>query len=259
MKHVLIFFTLISFVLFAHIVSSETLKVGVSTGYPPVAFKNKGKIVGIEADLAGNIGDITGMTIKLIEIPWDDLENALNQGDVDVLMSGISITDERKKRVDFSQPYMTIGQMVLIKADNIMSFASKMSMYSAGKRFGVEKNTTGQQFVTAEFSASQIDTFDSVAQGIKALKSDKIDYFVHDAPTIWQYTVLPGTQDKELFGLYEYMTSEPLAWAVKKGNKALLEKLNQTLLAMQNRGLVNKAVNHWIPLKIEVGHKLKKR
>jgi len=253
MKHVLILITFISSVLFGNIASAEMLRVGISTGYPPVAFKHKGKIVGIEADLARNIGDITGMTIKLIELPWDDLENALNQGDVDVLMSGISITEQRKKTVDFTRPYMTIGQMALIKADHIMSLSSKMSMYSAGKRFGVEKNTSGQQFVTAEFSASQITSFDSVEQGIKALKSDKIDYFVHDAPTIWQYTVLPETQDKELFGLYEYMTSEPLAWAVKKGNKALLEKLNQTLLVMQNRGLVNNAVNHWIPVKIEVG------
>ena len=254
MKPVSIFLTLVFFIFFTNLCYSNTLKVGISTGYPPVAFKDNGKIVGIEPDLAKSIGDITGMTVKLVEIPWDQLEKSLNMGKIDVIMSGVSVTEERKNRVDFTRPYMTVGQMVLIKADNIMSHASKMSMYSSGKRFGVEKNTTGEQFVKSEFSSSAISSFDTVKQGIKALKADEVDYFIHDAPTIWQYTVLPRTQDKELFGLYEYMTKEPLAWAVKKGNSKLLEKLNKALSTMQSKGLVNKAVNHWLPLKIEVGN-----
>ncbi len=253
MKRIFLSLALILIISLANSAYSKTLKVGVSTNYPPVAFKENGKISGIEADLAQNIGEITSMTVQLIEIPWDDLENALNQGKIDVVMSGVSITDEWNKRVDFTQPYMTIGQMVLINADNIMNLSSKMSMYSAGKRFGVEKNTTGEQYAQSEFQHSSITSYDSVEQAIAALKSNKIDYFIHDAPTVWQYTVLPKTQDKSLFGLYEYMTSEPLAWAVKKGNKTLLKTLNQALTKMKQRGLVNKAVNHWIPLKIEVG------
>jgi len=254
MERTFISFILVLLIVFVNIAHSETLKVGISTNYPPVAFKDNGKISGIEAELAKNIGNITGMSIELIEIPWDNLEKALNEDKIDVVMSGVSITDDRKKRVDFTNPYMTIGQMVLIKADNIMSLSSKMSMYSAGRRFGAEKNTTGLQFIKSEFADSQIASFESVAQGITALKADKIDYFVHDAPTIWQYTVLTRTQDRELFGLYEYMTNEPLAWAIKKGNKDLLKKLNQALLIMKKKGLVNKAVNQWIPIKIEVGN-----
>lgn len=253
MKRTILLVTLL-LLIFSASAYSETLKVGISSGYAPVAFKVNGKIVGIEADLANSIADITGMTIKLVEYPWEDLETALNAGDIDVVMSGVSVTDARKQRVDFTQPYMTVGQMVLIRADNIMSLSSKMSMYTSGRRFGVEKNTTGQQYVKSEFSGSPIFTFDSVEQGIKALKAGKIDYFVHDAPTIWQYTVMPKTQDRELFGLYEYMTKEPLAWAVKKGNKVLLDKLNQSLHTMQAKGLVNRTVNHWIPIKIEVGN-----
>ena len=253
MKRLVILLSLFAFMLLMNAAHSETLRVGIQAGYAPVAFKSDGKMVGIEADLAGYVGEITGMTIKLIEIPWNDLESALNQGKVDVVMSGVSVTEQRKERVDFAKPYMTIGQMVLIKADNIMSLSSKMSMYSAGKRFGVKRNTTGQQYANAEFLESQISVFETVKEGVQALKSDKIDYFIHDAPTIWQYTVMPKTQDRELFGLYEYMTEEPLAWVVKKGNKGLLEQLNQALATMQSRGLVNKVINHWIPLKIEVG------
>lgn len=253
MKHFSLVLIFIVSILLGNIAYSETLRVGVSTSYPPVIFKDNGKIVGIEADLANNIGDITGMTVKLVEIPWEQLERALIKGEVDVVMSGVSVTEERKKRIDFTRPYMTVGQMVLIKADNIMSHASKMSMYSSGKRFGVEKNTTGEEFAKSEFPTSKLSSFDSVKLGIKALKDDEVDYFIHDAPTIWQYTVLPQTQDKSLFGLYEYMTKEPLAWAVKKGNTRLLEKLNKALSTMQSKGLVNKAVNQWLPIQIEVG------
>ncbi|WP_198263843.1 ABC transporter substrate-binding protein [sulfur-oxidizing endosymbiont of Gigantopelta aegis] len=253
MKSFIRFCLLITFTLILNVAHSETLKVGISTAYPPVAFKHEGKIVGIEADLASHLGEITGMTIKLIDIPWNDLEAALNDGKIDVVMSGVSVTDERKKRVDYADAYMTVGQMVLIKADKIMSLSSKMAMYSAGKRFGVEENTTGQTFVNSEFPGSDIQVFAQIEEGIKALKAEQIDYFVHDAPTIWQYTVMPQTQDRELFGLYEYLTKEPLAWVVKKGNTELLAKLNKALATMKERGLVTRAINRWIPLKIEVG------
>lgn len=254
MKSISLFLIFTISILMANFAFSDTLRVGVSADYAPVVFKDNGKVVGIEAGLAKYVAELTGMTLSLVEIPWDNLEKALNNDEIDVVMSGVSVTEERKKRVDFTSSYMTIGQMVLIKADNIMSLASKMSMYSAGKRFGVEKNTTGEQYVKSEFSSSKVLSFKSVKEGIKALKADKVDYFIHDAPTIWQYTVLPRTQDKELFGLYEYMTKEPLAWAVKKGNTRLLEKLNTALSTMQSKGFVNKVVNQWIPFKVEVGN-----
>lgn len=233
---------------------SQTLRAGVSTNYPPVIFKQNGKVAGIEADLAKAVEQETGMTIKFVEIPWEKLEAALNKDEIDVLMSGVSITPERQQRVDFTRPYMVVGQMVLIKADNIMTLSSKLSMYQTGRRFGVEKNTTGQRYVNDTFHSSEIIAFDSIDEGIAALKANKIDYFVHDAPTIWKYTVLPETQDRELFGLYEYMTKEPLAWAVKKGNTELREKLNTALEKMQQKHLVRLITNKWIPTRVEVGN-----
>jgi ABC-type amino acid transport substrate-binding protein len=254
MKYSSLFFTIVLYLLSISCVYSQTLTVGIATNYPPIAFKEGNKIVGIEADLAAEVGKLTGMDIKLIDYPWDSLEKVLNDGKVDVVMSGVSVTPERQKRVVFTQPYMKVGQMVLIKASNIMTLASKMSMYSSGKTFGVEKNTTGQVFAKSEFSSSSIRSYDSVDAGISALKAGKIDYFIHDAPTIWQYTVFPKTQDKELFGLYEYMTVEPLAWAIKKGNTKLLNRLNKALVLMQEKKSVSRIVNHWIPVTVEVGN-----
>ncbi len=235
------------------LVYSDTLKVGVATNYPPVIFKHDGKIVGIEADLAQAVGKETGMDIKFEEMPWESLEKALNDGKIDVVMSGVSITQARQQRVDFTKPYMVIGQMVMIKADNIMTHSSKLSMYKAGRRFGVENNTTGQQYVNDTFHSAEIKSYPTIEEGVAALKAGEIDYFVHDAPTVWKYTVLPRTQDRELFGLYEYMTEEPLAWAVKKGNTQLRDKLNKALDKMQQQGLVQRITNKWLPLRIEVG------
>ena len=235
-------------------VYSDTLRVGVATNYPPVIFKHDGKIVGIEADLAQAVGKETGMDIRFVEMPWEALEKALNDEKIDVIMSGVSITQARQQRMDFSKPYMVIGQMVMIKADNIMTHSSRLSMYKAGRRFGVENNTTGQQYVKNTFQAAEIKSYPSVEDGVAALKAGEIDYFVHDAPTVWKYTVLPKTQDHELFGLYEYMTEEPLAWAVKKGNTQLRDKLNNALDKMQQQGLVQGITNKWLPLRIEVGN-----
>ncbi len=254
MKYPSLFFTITLYLLSISCVYSQTLAIGIATNYPPIAFKDGGKIVGIEPDLAVEIGKLTGMDIKLIDYPWNSLEKALNNGAIDVVMSGVSVTAERQKRVLFTQPYMKAGQMALIKASNIMALASKVAMYSSGKTFGVEKNTTGQLFAESAFPHSSITAYDSVDAGIHALKSGKIDYFIHDAPTIWRYSVFPKTQDKDLFGLYEYMTSEPLAWAVKKGNTKLIDKLNKALVIMQEKKSVNRIVNHWIPVTVEVGN-----
>lgn len=172
MKRLFLLFNLFAFFVLVSLAHAETLKVGISTNYFPVAFKNNDQIIGIEADLAQYVGQTTGMEIQIIEIPWDELETALKDNRIDVVMSGVSITDKRKERVDFTNSYMTIGQMVLIKADNIMTLSSKMSMYSAGKHFGVELKTTGQKFAEKEFSHSQVSKFDSVDEGITALKSD---------------------------------------------------------------------------------------
>lgn len=234
---------------------ANALRVGIATNYPPVAFREKGKISGIEADLAQLLARQLKRQLKLVEIPWDDLEKNLNSGNVDVVMSGVSVTPERQQRMLFAEPYMSIGQMLLINADNIVSLAPKQALYAKGRRVGVEKNTTAEQFARRELVDARITAFDSVEDAIAAIKSNRIDYFMHDAPTIWHYTLVPKTQDRALFGLYQPLTSEPIAWVVKSGNQALLQELNNALGDMRRQGLVDAVINKWIPFTVEVGSK----
>jgi len=70
---------------------------------------------------------------------------------------------------------------------------------------------------------------------------------------VWKYTLLPGTQDMQLFGLYRPLTDEPLAWAVKKDNTDLLNELNQALKTLKERGLISRVINTWIPITVKVG------
>jgi ABC-type amino acid transport substrate-binding protein len=246
------------FLLNGTIVHSETLikgvlKVGISPYYPPVAFKQDNKIIGIEADLARLMAKEMHLAVKFIETPREELESALNHSTIDVVMSGVSVNQKRQMKVDFTEPYMHIGQMVIVNADNIVTHTRQGAMKNPQRIIAVKKNTTGEDYVKKTFVDNKIIAYDTIAEAVKALKEGQVDYVVHDAPTVWQYTLLPGTQDLQLFGLYQPLTNEPLAWAVKKGNRKLLNELNQALKTLKERGLVSKVINTWIPITVKVG------
>lgn len=239
---------------FSPTLQKGVLKVGISPNYPPVAFKQDNKFAGIEADLARLVAKEMNLSVKFVETPREQFESALKNSTVDVVMSGVSVNEKRKNRVDFTQAYMHIGQMVIINADNIASHSNQAAMNNNPQRiFAVKKNTTGEDYVKKTFVNNKIIAYDTIAQAIKALKAGQVDYVVHDAPTVWKYTLLPGTQDMQLFGLYQPLTDEPLAWAVKKGNSELLNELNQALEVLNKRGLTARVISSWIPMTVKVG------
>jgi ABC-type amino acid transport substrate-binding protein len=226
------------------------LKVGVAADYPPMAFMEQGQIVGIEADNAKALGGIVGQQLTLVNMPFNKLIPALLAGEIDVIMSALSVTPERSQQVLFTDPFMEVGQMAIIRTEKAGQFAQPRSVYREGVRIGVEPGTTGAAFVERDLPDAQVKTFTDSSAAFAALRSDEIDVYIHDAPTSWE--LARSTQFNDLISLYKPLTHEQLAWAVRKDDERLAAMLNDALKTMKGNGTLRYILNRWIPVTVEV-------
>jgi polar amino acid transport system substrate-binding protein len=226
------------------------LKVGVSADYPPMAYKQEGRIVGIEADNAKAIGAILGQDMTLVDMPFAKLIPALQSGEIDVIMSGMSITPERSEQVLFTDSYMQVGQMAIMSTDKVGHFSQPWALQSEGVRIGVEPGTTGADYVATQLPDAQVSFFNDSAAAFAGLRSDQIDLYIHDAPTSWQLATV--TENSDLISLYKQLTKEQLAWAVRKDDGLLAARLNDALLTLKRNGTLGYIFNRWIPVTVEV-------
>ena len=235
--------------------SGPDLRVGIAPSYPPLVFMQDGVLAGIEPDLALQLAKQTGRKIKYEIIPFDRLIPSLQAGQIDLIMAGMSITTERQGLVSFTDSYLKVGQMLLIREKDIKRFPRALFDQSAGVRIGVERGSTGEQFSLKTFAWGGVTHFDTTEAGIRALEQGSIDCFVHDAPTVWRFSADLATQHQGLVGLFEPLTDERLAWAVRKNDQNLLVQLNQELARMRREGRLQEILGKWIKTEVLVGEK----
>ena len=224
------------------------LRVGISPTYRPVIFEEDGVVMGIEADFAHSVGEALGRRIVFERYPFSGLIDALERGEVDVVMSGMSITPERAERIRFTAPYMKAGQLALIRSSELVRFGHRRSIHRSGARVGYERGTTGEEYVATRLLRATSFAFDNVDAGIRSLRAGRIDFFVHDAPTVWRLAGDPTSND--LQGLYHPLTEEHLAWAVRPEDTRLHTLLDTTLSHWKREGLIGPIVNRWIPVRV---------
>lgn len=231
--------------------SSRKLRVAVSTNYPPVIYKEHGIVKGMEADFAYELANELGYKVEFVETDWSDIMYSLSSGKVDIIMSGMSVTPERSAQVSFATPIMDISQMLLIRRNEIGRFRKPGNGYyvNSNMRIGVSRGTTGEQLARKHLPKHRIAVFHDIGSGAKALKEGVIDCYIHDSPTIWSYAM---KDDSELIGVYWKLSTEKIAWAVKRGNFALLNEVNAVIKKWRHSGKSSHIVSRWIPYKIEV-------
>jgi len=198
-------------------VTADELRVGLSPDYPPVVYRQDGTVVGIEADNIAAVSKIIRQQMTLVEMPFVKLLPALQAGEIDVVMSGMSVTAERSERVMFTDPYIEIGQMAIMHRDKVTQFSQPWAIYRQGVRIGVEPGTTGASFAKDKLQNAQVTFFKDPAAAFAGLRNDEIDLYIHDAPTSWQ--LANSTENNDLISMYSPLTEETLAWAVRKGDE----------------------------------------
>ena len=229
---------------------AQSLRVAVSGDYEPLAFKRDGELVGIEIDNAREVARILHLELKLVEMPLDEFIAALEIGKVDVVMSGFSVTAERQQQVAFTEAFMHIGQMAIVRTTDAVKFSDPRAISQEGVRIAVEPGTTGESFAIKHFGRALIQNFPDAERAFAALRNGVSDVYIHDAPTSW--SLATSAADQDLFSLYRPMTREGLAWAVRRNNKPLLEQLNAALREMRKSGRLQEIQNDWIPVTVQV-------
>jgi polar amino acid transport system substrate-binding protein len=223
-------------------------RIGIAPHYPPLAFKFRGELVGVEVDFARQLGKDMNKQITFVETPWPELIPALVDGRIDIIMSGMSATEERAKLISFTESYMHIGQMALARAKDQGTYASVDRLFDTASRVGYVSNTTGEQVTKVLFLQAKLVPQRTVEDGVAALRKGSIDVFIHDAPTIWRIGGNPG--ETQLIGLYWPLSEEPLAWAVRKSDVPLQFALSQQLKDWKLSGRLQQLMSRWISLRI---------
>jgi|SRR6516164_122352 polar amino acid transport system substrate-binding protein len=139
----------------------------------------------------------------------------------------MSITNERRERVNFTDPYVTIGQMALVRAKDSSKFPDVQSFSNVTSKVGFVRATTGEMAARAFFRSATLSPQATINEGIAALRKGEIEIFIHDAPTVRRIAENPN--EKELTGLYWLLTKEPLAWAVRKSDEPLRFALSREI------------------------------
>ena len=220
--------------------TQTALRVGVAPEMPPMIFKQGKNIVGVEADLAQVLGRELKRSVTFVELPWPDLIDALEANKIDIVMSSMSITRARQTRAAFSEPYLRVGQMALVRADARFSPGSQ-----TGQTIGVMKATTADLLVQQEFPRAKRKYFESGDQAAKALLKKKIDMYISDSTMIW---FLAGQHEAEgLVTAPVILSDEMLAWAMRRSDAQLIESVNRALKSMMAKGEVKAVLRRWIP------------
>jgi ABC-type amino acid transport substrate-binding protein len=220
------------------------LRVGVTANAPPMIFKEGSDFTGVEADLARAMGNALGRKVVFVEEKWENLIDALSDDRIDIIMSSMSITLPRSYRVAFSEPYLKVGQITLIRAQEKWDYAVNLAV-QAKRGIGVKPGTIGDLLLQQELPRAKRKHFSSGDDGAKALLKKKIDLFVGDAPMIWY---LAGQYEAKGLAVGPLQLSEEhLAWALPRSNHELLNQVNAFLRSARASGQLNQVLRRWIP------------
>jgi polar amino acid transport system substrate-binding protein len=214
--------------------ATHVYSVGTDAAYAPFESQNeKGEIVGFDIDIVRAVAAKAGIEVKFVNTPWEGIFNALKQGDRDLLASSITITDERRQSMDFSEPYFEAQQLIAVKADSkVAHFADLKSL-----KVGVQTGTTGDETISKlqGKNSTDIKRFESTPLALKELEAGGIDAVVADNGVVVNYVKNNAgsrfkTVDDPAF------LPEHYGIAVRKGDADLLAKINSGLTAIRADG-----------------------
>ena len=219
----------------------KVLKVGTNADFAPFEFQDKeGKeYQGFDMDLIRAVGEQMGYKVEIENRAFDGLIPALTAKDIDVVISGMSINDERKKKVDVSDPYYDSGLTIVVRKDDdrIKNFEGLKGMTVA-----VQIGTTSAKEVK-KIEGVNVRELNSSADTFLELNAGGVDAVVNDKPVNENYIATSG--DGNVKELADRLTSEQYGIAVSKGNTELVKKIDDALKALHENGKYDEIYKKW--------------
>lgn len=219
--------------------SKETLVVGTSADFPPYEFHatldGQDEIVGMDISIAEKIAEDLGVKLEIQDIGFDSLLPALEVGKVDIIISGMSASDERKESVDFSEVYYIGGQNIVVRPSDNEIYTSKDDLYQ--KKIGVQTGSIQESLAKEQMPDSSILSLSKITDLILALKTNKIEAIIMEKPSAMAY-VANDNGLATFDGGFELQEDEQgAAVAVKKGSASLVTAINQSISTIKENNL----------------------
>ncbi|MBM3700685.1 MAG: basic amino acid ABC transporter substrate-binding protein [Actinobacteria bacterium] len=212
------------------------LTVGSDCTWPPMEYIEGDKIVGFDVDLTQAIADRIGLKLDYQNTAWDGLFPALIAGKFDMAISSITITDDRKKEMDFSDPYYQTDQAAAVKKDSGIDSADKLN----GKKAGVQIGTTGE-IEAREIEGLEVKTYDDILLAFEDLKAGRVDAVIADSYMCFAYV----KNNEGLDVGFSIITDEQLGIAFAKNSPDLLAAVNSALKSIKEDGTYDKIHAKW--------------
>ncbi len=227
----------------AAVITSQEGKLiwGTNAEFQPYEYMEGSEVVGIDAEIADAIAAKLGLEAQVENMDFDAIVPAVTTGKVDIGLAGMTISEERLNNVNFSDPYVEAGQAIVVTKDSDIKSVADL----AGKIVGVQKGTTGDEYVSDEANgvgAASVERFANGPDAAQSLVTGKIDAVVIDNEPAKK--LVENSQD--LVKLDENLTSEEYAIAVGKDNTALLEAINGALSEMKESGELQEILDKYL-------------
>ena len=223
------------------LIKKGTLTVCTHLPYKPFQFNKGGEVVGFDVDLMDLVAKKLDVKQEIFDTPFEGIQSgeALNTGKCDAAAAGMTITDERKRVIDFSDPYFDATQALLVKKDSGIKSLDDL----AGKSIAVQEGTTGEIYVKEHAPKdTEVRSFEDLALLTAAVKTGQVDAGVNDNGVLFDY--VKSNPDTEV--ATEFNTGEQYGFAVKKdGNDALLKTINEVLQKAKDDGTYDKIYKKW--------------
>lgn len=224
----------------AYLLSPGKLIIGTDATFRPMEYTDaNGQLIGYDIDLGNRIAAKLDLEAEFQNIAWDDLFTSLEQGKIDIIISSVSITDERKVKYQFSDPYLNAGQVIITRNDdNTISSVADLT----NKKIAVQSGTTNEEEAKKYTSSDKILVYDDFLLATKALLEGEADAIFSDL------TAAKGiiTDNPSLKISSEPFTSEYYGITMKKDNSLLHSKINDALGSLRQQGVLVLLKQKWL-------------
>ena len=220
-------------------VTAGKLTMSTNAAFPPYEMTaDSGDFEGIDIEVAGAIAEKLGLELQVDDMDFDAALLAAQNGKSDMVMAGVTVTDERQKVMDFSDTYAEGIQSVIVREDSDIASVDDL----AGKTIGTQRGTTGYIYCTDDFGEDSVVAYDNGLTAVQALNNGQVDAVVIDNAPAKEF-VAANTGLKILDTAY---AQEDYAIGVAKGNTALLDAINGALEELQADGTLQSIVDKYI-------------
>jgi len=220
--------------------SAKVLRVGTEPVFAPFEFPKEGSkdLTGFDIELIEALGKQMGYKVEMVSMGFDALIPALNSNNIDVAIAGMTITDERKKVVDFTESYYTSGLMIMVRKDSNVKSIDDLK----GKTIACQIGTTGEKNARNVANA-KVTAFNTNDEAVMELKNKGVDAIINDSPVVGYYLAQGGNTSMKTVG--DIMEAEQYGLAVKKGNDKLAGEINKALAELKKNGEYDKIYKTW--------------